>query len=105
MAWTLIGLLWLAGALSAGWRSRGPEERHLVGRLGVQNVAIQLFVVLPAVVGSSWRMLRAAPGDAGAAFLSNALVTAVALPLLSAVVLTFAAMLVAVPVSRLGARR
>lgn len=71
--------------------------------MGVQNLSIQLFVVLPAVAGGTLRLLRAAPGTPGAAFVSNAVVTAVAFPLLSAVVLSFLALLVAVPLSRLGA--
>lgn len=71
--------------------------------MGVQNLAIQLFVVLPAVTGGTLRLLRAAPGTAGPAFVSNAVVTAVAFPLLSAVVLSFLALLVAVPLGRLAA--
>lgn len=102
--WALIGALWLGGALVAGWCSRGSEERLVAGRVGVQNLAIQLLVAFPAVAIGTWRLVREAPGEAGAAFVSNALVTAIAVPLLSAVVLSLAALLVAVPLSRLRAR-
>lgn len=101
--WVLIGALWLVGALIAGWRSRGAEQRLVAGRVGVQNLAIQLLVAFPAVAAGTWRLLRVAPEQAGAAFVSNAIVTAIAVPLLSAVVFGLAALLVAVPLSRLRA--
>jgi hypothetical protein len=104
--WLLIGALWLVGALLAAWQSRRQQVRELVGRVGVQNLAVQLLVALPAVAVGTWRLVREAPGEGGAAFLANAAVTVIAVPLLSATVLTMAGLLVAVPAWKVvGGRR
>lgn len=96
--WITMGALWGAGALGAAWRSRTGDRAWLVARVGVQNVALQLFVALPGIARGLLRFGREAPSEIGTAFVSNALVTVVALPVLSAVVLTCAALVVAVPV-------
>ena len=100
--WLLIGALWLAGLLAAVWQSRRGSVRDLVSRVGVQNLGLQLLVVLPAVALGTWRLMRAAAGEGGAAFLANALVTVIAVPLLSAAVLTMAGLVIAVPAWKLA---
>lgn len=104
--WTLIGALWLAGLLAAVWQSRRGPIRDLVSRVGVQSLGLQLLVALPAVALGTWRLMREAPApESSAAFLANAAVTVIAVPLLSAAVLTMAGLAIAVPVWRLAGGR
>lgn len=102
--WALIGLLWLGGAVDAARRSAGADRAWLTARVGVQNVIIQLCVALPAIAAGLIRLSRDPEARFGAAFLSNALVTLVALPALSAVILTCAALVVAVPLHMVWSR-
>lgn len=103
-AWTTVLVLWALGASWAAvlhWRRAYPRTGDLLGLLGVQNVAIQLLVVLPITLTGVARLLRMSPADGGVAFVANAVATVVVLPLLAAVVMTFAALVLAMPLRAL----
>lgn len=104
---TVLGL-WAVGAVWAALiqsRQRPSRGGDLLGLLGVQNLAIQLLVVLPATLAGVVRLIRTSPEQGGMAFVSNAVVTVLVVPLLGALVMTFMALVVAVPVrTLLGSR-
>ena len=100
--WAMIGGLWLLGATIAGLtRPRADRRSDLMTTVAVQNLAIQAFVALPGIVGGTWRLLGATEEALGPQHWANAAVTVIALPLLSAIVLSFLALLVASPIRRL----
>ncbi len=100
--WATILGLWGLGAVWAGVaqaRVASAASGQLLGTLALQNLVIQLVVALPALVAGVWRLAGA--GELDVVFWANALLTLVAVPALSAVVLSFFGMIIAVPVFRL----
>ncbi len=90
--WMTVATLWLLGI---AWIVVTDRARRLVGQcvgdVGAQNLGIQALIVVPSVVVG---LIRLATGTAevSAAFPTNAVVTAVFLPLASLVILTLAAL-------------
>ena len=96
--WGTMLALWACGALWGAYvhrRGRYPRSGDLLGIAGVQNVAIQVGIGMPATLAGVLRL--AGDGVGGLAFASNALVTVIALPAFVAIVLTFGSLLLAVP--------
>ena len=114
-AWGLMLGLWSVGLAAAVRAAVRGQRADLPAALLVQNLAVQLFVGLPAVLVGSWRLAAGATGGSagaaagaatgtgggaaagGVAWAANVLTTAIVLPSLSAVVLTCAGLLVAAP--------
>lgn len=103
--WSAMAALWLVGTPWAAWRSRRDARTWLIARVGIQNAGIQLLVALPGMAAGTLRAARASEGPWPAAFVSNALVTLVALPAFTAVVFTCLALVPAVPLHDLLRRR
>ena len=100
--WALIGGLWLLGATLAGLTRPSPGQRvDLLTTVAVQNLTIQAFVALPGILMGTWRLLWSTEEALGPQHWANAVVTVIALPLLSAIVLSFLALLLASPIRRL----
>lgn len=103
--WGAILLLWAVGAVWAGvgHARAGGYTGNLLGILGLQNLLIQAAIAGPALVAGILRL--AASGEQDSVFWGNALLSFIAVPALSAVVLSFLGMLLAVPAFRLAGGR
>ena len=102
--WLAIIGLWLLGWMLVATRSAPASPGELSGPIGVQNLAIQALIAVPGILVGTGRMLASMEGPPPASYPANALTTLIVLPLASLVVLTFAALPLAIAVRALVQR-
>ncbi len=102
--WSTILGLWFLGWMLAATSAAVASSGELSGRIGVQNLTIQALIAAPGILVGTGRMLAAMEGAPPASYPANALTTLIVLPLASLVVLTFAAMPLAIAVHTLAQR-
>jgi len=90
--WMTVAALWLLGIVWVGVMDRVQRPvGECVGDIGAQNLGIQALIVVPSVLVGLIR-LAAGTAEVSAAFPTNAVVTAIFLPLASLVILTLGAL-------------
>ncbi len=102
--WLTIFGLWLVGWMQVATRAAPVRPGELSGPIGVQNLAIQALIAVPGILVGTARMLSAMDGAPPSSYPANVLTTLIVLPLASLVVLTLAALPLAIAVRALAQR-
>ena len=102
--WLTILGLWLLGWMRVATRAAPAASGDLSGPIGVQNFVIQVLIALPGILVGTGRMLSAMEGPAPSSYPANVLTTLIVLPLASLVVLTLAALPLAIALRALVQR-